>query len=98
MQRTYLASAGLTVALVATGLVPRAPLPAGEAAPLFGSAPLDAERFAVLAVPLGFMLLLSGCLVFGTPPPPAASATAISLIKARLKATFIAIFAVVLVV
>ena len=53
MQRTYLASAGLTVALVATGLVPRAPLPAGEAAPLFGSAPLDAERFAVLARPVG---------------------------------------------
>ena len=53
MQRTYLASAGLTVALVATGLAPRAPLPAGDAAPLFSSASLDGGRFAVLARPVG---------------------------------------------
>ena len=53
MQRTYLASAGLTMALVAMGLAARAPLPAADAAPLFGSAPLDGGRFAVLARPLG---------------------------------------------
>ncbi len=53
MQRTYLASAGLTMALMAIGLAPRAPLPAADAAPLFGSAPLDNGRFAVLARPVG---------------------------------------------
>jgi len=53
MQRTYLASAGLAVALVASGLAARAPLPAVDAAPLFESAPLDGERFAVLARPVG---------------------------------------------
>lgn len=53
MQRTYLASAGLAVALVASGLAARAPLPAVAAAPLFASAPLDGERFAVLARPVG---------------------------------------------
>ena len=53
MQRTYLACAGLTVALVATGLAAKAPLPAVDAAPLFDSAPLDGGRFAVLARPVG---------------------------------------------
>ena len=53
MKGTYLASAGLSLMLVATGLAPRAPLPASDAAPLFGSAPLDGVRFAVLARPVG---------------------------------------------
>ncbi len=53
MQRTYLASAGLTMALVAMGMAARAPMPAADAAPLFGSAPLDDRRFAVLARPVG---------------------------------------------
>jgi len=53
MQRTYLASAGLAVALVASGLAARVPLPAVDAAPLFASAPLDGGRFAVLARPVG---------------------------------------------
>ncbi len=53
MQRTYLASAGLTMALVAMGLAPRPPMPAADAAPIFGSAPLDGRRFAVLARPVG---------------------------------------------
>jgi len=53
MQRTYLASAGLAMALVAMGLAPRGPMPAADAAPLFGSAPLDGGRFAVLARPVG---------------------------------------------
>jgi hypothetical protein len=53
MQRTYLASASLAMALVAMGLAPRGPMPAADAAPLFGSAPLDGGRFAVLARPVG---------------------------------------------
>ena len=53
MQRTYLASAGMAIALGAIGLAARAPLQAADAAPLFGSAPLDGGRFAVLARPVG---------------------------------------------
>jgi hypothetical protein len=53
MKGTYLAQAGLSLMLVAAGLAPGTLLPASEAAPLFGSAPLDAWRFAVLARPVG---------------------------------------------